>query len=443
MISRLNKEGIENTVINVIGLGYVGQTLAAVLADVGYEVHGFDVNQSILDRIRKGNSPVAEPGLNSLIRKYLNKRLFVNKPGREYDNQASAVVISVGSPINKETKKSNIEIVKRAAKEVSVYLKRKQTVILRSTVPVGTTREIVKPLLEKASGLRAGEDFYLAFAPERTIEGAALKELRTLPQIVGGINEESVDKTAKIFRKVTSTIVCVSSLEAAELIKLLDNSYRDLRFAYANSIARYCEKKGLNAFEVIRAANQGYERNTIPIPSPGVGGACLSKDPYILVENAKDVGLTLVTLARKINEGIPEQIINRLNNEFSIEGKTVFVAGFAFKGKPETNDMRDSPTIDLVRHLKEKKARVVGYDPVVEKSKIRSIGVKPVECIEDGLVDADVAIFMTNHHSFFDLNTDVLFSKMKSGGIVFDGWNIFRKEDIERLGLKYRGIGIG
>jgi len=434
---------IDNTKINVIGLGYVGQTLAAVLADVGYTVHGFDLSESVLDGIRKCDSHVAEPGLNRLIRKYLNNRLFVSTPSKDFNNNASTIILSVATPINKKTKKANIRLVKRAIEEISIFLKKEQTIILRSTVPIGTTGGIVKDILEESSGLKAGIDFHLAFAPERTVEGAALKELKALPQIVGGINDESVDRTAKIFRKVTPTIVCVSSLEAAELIKLLDNTFRDMKFAYANSIAKYCENNNLNAFDVIRAANQGYRRNIIPIPSPGVGGACLSKDPHILVESVADLGLPLVKLARQINESIPEQIVNRLDLEFSLRGKTVFVIGFAFKGVPETNDMRDSPTLDLVRHLKDKGSIIIGYDPLVKNSEIKSLGVRPLEFINQGFIDADIVIFMINHHSFFDLNIDDLVSNMKDGGVVYDGWNIFRREDVERSGIIYRGIGNG
>jgi UDP-N-acetyl-D-mannosaminuronic acid dehydrogenase len=302
----------------------------------------------------------------------------------------------------------------------------------------------VKPILEE-SGLKAGEDFYLAFTPERTAEGVALKELRMLPQIIGGINDKSVDEAAKIFRRTTPTILCVSSLEAAELIKLLDNSYRDLRFAYANEIGRYCEKIGLNTFEIVNAANQGYPRNNIPVPSPGVGGACLTKDPYILIDCAKKVGenLDLVSKSRDINEQVTKRMVEELKKHGQLKNKKIFVAGFAFKGKPETNDMRDSPTIDLVKYLSFENALIVGFDTCVEEEKIRSLGVEHVKNIEDGIKDADVAIFMTNHEFFSNLDAKEIFSKMKKDGIVYDGWGIFNKHEIEKMGLVYKGVGIG
>jgi len=430
--------------INIVGLGYVGQTLAVILADVGFQVYGSEKDEKILDAIKKCQSHIKEPGINLLLKRHLGSNLFVGKPEEMYAHDADVFIIAVTSPVDKKTKIPNLEIVKSAVNEIKDHLRPGQLVLLRSTVPVGTTRDVVKPILEE-SGLKAGEDFYLAFTPERTAEGVALKELRILPQIIGGINDKSVDEAAKIFRRATPTILCVSSLEAAELIKLLDNSYRDLRFAYANEIANYCEKAGLNTFEIVNAANQGYPRNNIPIPSPGVGGACLTKDPYILVHCAKKFGedLSLVSKAREINENMTKHMVEELKKHGQLKGKKVFIAGFAFKGKPETNDMRESPTLDLVKHLSLENASLSGFDPCVEEEKIRSLDIEHVKSIEDGLKDADVAIFMTNHDFFSNLDVKEIFSRMKKNGIVYDGWGIFKKQEIEKMGLVYKGVGIG
>ncbi len=430
--------------INIVGLGYVGQTLAVVLAEVGYKIYGTDSNQKIIENIKKGIPHVREPGLDSLIRKHLNKNFFVGTPEEMYKNHTDVFIICVTSPIDKKTKEPNIDIVKKAVSEIKNHLKKGQTIILRSTIPVGTTRNVVKPMLEE-SGLKAGKDFHLVFAPERTAEGVAIKELESLPQIIGGIDEESVDVAMKMFRKTTPTIICVSSLEVAEVIKLIDNSYRDVRFGFSNEIAKFCEKININAFEVITAANQGYERNSIPVPSPGVGGACLSKDPHILLKCARDVGqeLKIVAAAREINEEAPKIIVDKLKNHTPLSNKKFFVVGFAFKGHPETNDVRDSPTLDLLNYLKEHDSQVIGYDPVVEDWKIKDLGVKHVSSLEEGLKEADVAIFMTNHKSFNNLNVNEVFSNMKKDGIVFDGWGLFKKNEIEDLGLIYKGVGVG
>lgn len=429
--------------IHVIGLGYTGQTLAAVLADVGYTVYGSDIDENVLRFLKEGKSHILEKNLSTLIRKHLNKSLFVSKPHELKTNQINAHIVCVHTPVDKVTKKPDLEAVKSAFIEIRDILKGGQLVILRSTVPVETTRNFVKPILEE-SGLKAGEDFYLVYAPERTMQGAALEELRTLPQIIGGVNEASVNEAIKIFRRVTPIINCVSSLEVAELIKLIDNSYRDLRFAYAQEIGNYCKEIGLNAFEMINAANLGYPRNNIPVPSPGIGGVCLNKDPYILLDCTRQVdqNLRLVQTAREINESIPKQIADELKSSLDLSGKKIFIVGFAFKGWPETNDLRESPTLELLKHINGNGARIVGYDPVVEDGKIRNLGVAYVSNIEDGLKDTDAVIFMTNHPSFKQLDIN-LFSKMKTKGIVFDGWNLFKKHDIESFGLYYKGVGVG
>ncbi len=430
--------------IQVIGLGYVGQTLAITLADAGFTVYGSDVSDEVLNELKNGRSHIQEKNIIPLLRQHIGKNLFVGKPEEMYKKDVDAFIVCVSTPINRETKKINIDTIRTAFTEIRDHLKKGQLVILRSTVPVGTTEAYVKPILEE-SGLNAGEDFYLVVAPERTVEGKALEELRTLPQVIGGINEKSVDEAIKIFRRTTPTTVCVSSLKAAELVKLLDNSYRDVRFAYAEEVANYCKKVGLDAFEVINAANQGYSRNNIPSPSPGVGGVCLNKDPYIFLDCAEQVGaeLKLVKSSREINEKMPHSIAEEIKGSMDLKGKKILIAGFAFKGEPETNDVRDSPTLDLLRHLKDSGATIVGYDPGVEPWKIKSFDVEHVEHLPLGLKDADIAIFMTNHHSFKNLSTEDTFSGMNLGAMVYDGWKLFNKQNIEKIGLIYRGVGIG
>lgn len=430
--------------IQIIGLGYVGQTLALALADTGFMVYGSDVNDDVLDQLKRGQSNIQEKNLLPLLRKHINKNFFVGKPEEIYQNEIDVHIACISTPIDRETQKINLDALKGSFEEIGNHLKKGQLVILRSTVPVGTARNYVKPILEK-SGFVAGEDFYLVVAPERTAEGVALQELRSLPQIIGGINEKSIDEAIKIFRRLTPTITCVSSLEAAELVKLLDNSYRDMRFAYAQEVGYYCKRVGLDAFEVIKASNQGYARNNIPVPSPGVGGICLNKDPYIFLDCASQVGinLKLVKASREINEIIPKQIAEEIKKTVDLTGKKVFIAGFAFKGEPETNDIRDSPTIELLKHIRDSNPIIYGFDPVVESWKIKNLDVNHVEDLKAGLSNADIAIFMTNHALFRDLETHEIFSLMKPGGLVFDGWGLFNKGSVEKLGLTYKGVSSG
>jgi nucleotide sugar dehydrogenase len=182
---------------------------------------------------------------------------------------ASAYVITVGTPILRPSLQPNLEYVRSATAEVAKVLRKGDLVILRSTVPVGTTRTVVLPMLEEVSGLKVGQDFDLAFCPERTVEGRALRELRELPQIVGGFDVAGAERAARLFRRSTQTIIDVGSIESAEMLKIMDNTYRDVMFSYANQMALLCEALGLDLVPLVRAANQGYNRNSIPVPGRG------------------------------------------------------------------------------------------------------------------------------------------------------------------------------
>ena len=213
-------------------------------------------------------------------------------------------IITVGTPFDFKKKKPNISYFQKSIELVSKNLKVNDLVILRSTVPVGVSRKIAKPILEKNSNLKIGENLFLAYCPERTAEGQAIHELKNLPQIVGGFCEKSTELASRFFNEYTHTIIDVNDLESSEMCKLLDNTYRDTIFAYSNQMALLSEKIGLNLSNLIDKVNIGYERNKIPKPSPGVGGPCLTKDPYILNYNFKKVGINadVSMSARKINE---------------------------------------------------------------------------------------------------------------------------------------------
>ena len=361
---------------------------------------------------------------------------------------ASVYIITVGTPIIKSSVEPNLDYVSKATLQVAKVLRPGNFVILRSTVPVTTTRKIALPILEKESGLKAGIDFDLAFCPERTIEGKALRELRELPQIIGGINKNSVERASKLFLRSTKNTIDVASIEAAEMLKIMDNTYRDVMFSYSNQMALLCEALGLDMTHLVRAANNGYIRNNIPIPSPGVGGACLSKDPYILASVCKKVGIddSLFSLGRKINESMPLHICNRMVNELndmgkSIETAEILILGFAFKGNPATSDMRESPTLDLVKILLELGADLKGHDPLVSENEIKDLGVKFVD-LNTGIRSAEIIIIMINHKDYASLNLASLIKKSKKQIIIIDGWHLFEPEDFsDHDRVKYLCVG--
>ena len=428
-----------------MGLGYVGLTLALTLADRGFQVTGIDKNPLLLEKIQRGESPFYEKGLETLLKKYLGKKFKV------YDHIPSdsfnIFIMSVGTPVN-SLKQPMLREVTECAHEVGRFFKKGNLLIVRSTVPVGTTRRIVGKIVSKVSGLRMGEEYHLVFAPERTIEGRALKELWELPQIVGGVDEESVVRASIFFRTITQTIVNVTSLEAAEMIKIMDNTYRDLNFAISNEFALVCEKVGLDAVEIIKAANMGYNRNNIPVPSPGVGGVCLSKDPYILIDVARKAGYkaTLIPQGRRINESMPPHVVKKIKNfiaRYRIAQRhlKIFIMGFAFKGRPLTSDMRNSPTIDLVVGLKKITRRIYGYDPAVSREEIERLGVQYAS-IEEGFNGAHCVVLMLNHELCEDLDIVSLIGKTNKPLLFFDGWQLYNPKEIREIpGVCYEGVG--
>jgi nucleotide sugar dehydrogenase len=440
------KQTIPQERIAVIGLGFVGLPLAATFAEVGFQVTGVDVSPKVLESLHAGKSHFTEAGLQALLDRHLEKRLRVTNvlPPREHE----VYIITVGTPVDPKTTCPILTYVEAASTSTGKALKKGGLVILRSTVPVGATREICLPILERESGLKAGVDFGLVFAPERLIAGKALEELRSLPQIVGGMNSIDAERAAKLFKHLTEVTIDVGSPEAAEMAKIIDNTYRDLRFAYANQMALLCEAMGLDMVKLAHAVNFGYERNQVPVPSPGVGGACLSKDPYILAQASERYGLEpkLTKAAREINETMPRHVVHKVLGLLKKAGKepkgsTVFVLGFAFKGKPETSDVRDSPTVPLVEELLRHECTVAGHDPVVPREDMEALGVRALG-IEEGFRGADAAILMTNHEVYEKLNIIPLLESMKLPAVFIDGWHLFEPQDVRAVpGIFYGGVG--
>lgn len=434
--------------VAVVGLGYVGLTLAVTLADVGIEVVGVEPNPSILACLRSGEAHFHEVGLNPLLQYHLRREQLKIAPSVD-SVDADVFIIAVGTPIN-DAGEATLDDLEEAARAVARRLRRRGLVILRSTVPVGTSRNVVGPIIEQESGLKLGRDVFLAFAPERTVEGKAIEELRHLPQVIGGYDRASVQVAAALMREVTPTIVEAESLEAAEMIKLVNNSFRDLSFAFANELALICDHFNLDATEVVRAANEGYPRNNVPVPSPGVGGVCLRKDPLIFASVARQAGIRnpLSSSGRAVNELMPRYVARRILGFLAETGRSpseakVVLAGLAFKGQPETSDVRNSAALDVLGLLKAEGVDVTGYDPVVDADMVRSAGARPCAKLEDCFAGADVVAILNNHPSFAKINLYSLLESMRRPALFFDGWRLFPPEEATRVdGITYASMGM-
>jgi UDP-N-acetyl-D-mannosaminuronic acid dehydrogenase len=420
----------------VVGLGYVGLTLALVLADQGYLVTGVDNNSQRIHALQQSESYIHELGLQELLRKQIGKNFRVSD---QIPSHADVFIISVGTPVEVDSsgrKIPSLHYLESAVNQVAERLKPGNLVVLRSTVPVGTCRDVVKKLLEDKTGLVCGLDFHLSFAPERTAEGKALKELRSLPQIIGGFNSDSLESTAAIFREVTPTLVKVDSLEEAEMAKLINNSFRDYIFAYANQVALIASHFNINIVDVIHAANEGYPRDPVPLPSPGVGGPCLTKDPYIFAHVAESVSLdsSIFSTGREINISMHKHIVSGLINQLQLLGKSlsnckILICGLSFKGNPETGDLRDSTSVEIAMMIKKHIPVIYGFDAVASKEDIRALDLYPVS-LPEGFNEIDAVLFLNNHKSFDRIDAFAMVRAMNEKPIVYDAWNLFREEDV-------------
>lgn len=336
-------------------------------------------------------------------------------------------------------------MIEAASRQVAENMCDRALVLLRSTVKVGTTRDVVAPILAQS-----GKAFDIAMSPERTLEGKALLELRELPQIIGADSPEVRDRAAAVFRRLTNTVVQVSSPEAAEIVKLVDNTYRDVQFAFANEVARACEAFGVNAHEVITSGKLGYRRTNVPLPGL-VGGPCLEKDPHILFQSVLGKGLELeITRAsRLVNERQPSEtadfIIAEMDRRAMSSTADVAIAGIAFKGVPATDDLRGSMSLKVLQALKEKRPnlRIRLFDPVVEPAELeRQVpGHTASPTLTDAASGASVLIIANNHPELGIKQPVDLEALMEGNSFIYDYWNHFSNLTQAELGNSYFAVG--
>ena len=434
----------ENKDVCIVGMGYVGLTLAVAMAECGFEVLGVEINPTTTKALREGNAHFFELGLQSrLARQTKIGNLKFETPDEAAGARKCRVfILTVGTPLNDEGD-PRMDMVERATKYVAEVMPEDSIVILRSTVRLGTTRKVVKPILEAS-----GKHFRLAYCPERTIEGRALEELRSLPQIVGGLGDEDTWQATRIFQRLTPTTIRVSSLESAEIIKLLDNSFRDLSFAIGNEVALLCDAAGLDGIEVIKAANTGYERTNIAKPG-FVGGPCLEKDPHILQHSLRDFDYVpkLISNGRQLNEELPVIVSKTILDWSKSKGvdpdMKIAICGLAFKGRPETDDLRGTPAKLIIKAIRRAfpRSRVFGQDFAVKDQDTATLGIQPAS-IEDAFEGASVVIIANNHTGYSRIDYETLSSGMKTPALIFDCWDCISADTSDfSAGVTYLRFG--
>lgn len=414
--------------ICVVGMGYIGLPTASILATHGFDVTGVDVNKAIIDGVREGKTDANEPGLSIIVKaavRSLGLKCQAKAP------ESDVFIICVPTPFN-QNKTADLSYVINAGKAIASVICKGNLVILESTVPPGTTNNVLRPILEE-SGLVAGSDFCLAHCPERVLPGNLLKELIQNDRIIGGIDERSQLMAKKIYESFVEGNIYLTDAVTAEFVKLMENTYRAVNIALANEFALISECQGINTIEAIRLANK-HPRVNIPFPGAGVGGHCIPIDPWFIVEKAPTLSI-LISTAMKINEGMPEHVVSLVKDAFSearkdIIGSKIVILGVAYKG--DVNDARETPATLIIKKLKDLGTEIVAYDPLVTHF---SMDIE--KNFNKAITGADALIIVTDHTEFKNMDLNLVKSMMKEMPILVDGRNLVANAE----GFVFRGIG--
>ena len=408
--------------IVVIGLGFVGLTFALSMAEKGKSVIGVDSDVANIKDLSEFKPRIYEPELETILKNTLGStfNIFDTKSYllKDLDSSPAVYIVCVGTPVHSGSiVTSQIE---ESLDSIIKVIKKGDTVILRSTIPIGFSRQMANKIMENTK-LAVGIDFYFGYAPERTIEGNAIKEMVNIPQIYCGMTDACSSKIEKVFDSVVNSKIKCESLEACELGKLMSNAYRDVTFAFANELSIVANQFNLDINKLIDEVNTGYPRNSIAKPSPGVGGPCLSKDSFILLDSI-NLPDSVISSARQLNSKLPEYHLTELMSLIDQEvNPKILIIGLAFKGEPETKDTRNSTAIDITTSLLSKKINNIelqAYDHMLDEAEIKKMGLIPYS--PKDFWKPNLVFILNNHFNNFNLFNEIL--KDLNSVKLFDPW---------------------
>jgi UDP-N-acetyl-D-mannosaminuronic acid dehydrogenase len=413
-------------------MGYIGLPTASTLAINGMEVVGIDISQRILRLLRDGEIHIHEPGLRTLVRAAFQSG---NLRMSDTPEEADAFIIAVQTPIL-ENRNADMSYVISAAESILPHLKEGNLVVLESTSPPRTTIDMIEPVLERG-GLKAGEDFFLAYTPERVLPGQILRELIDNARVIGGINRASAEAGKELYITFVRGEILLTDATTAEMVKLMENTYRDINIAAANEFSRLAERFGVDIWEAIELANL-HPRVNILRAGPGVGGHCISIDPWFLVQAAPDL-TNLIREARAVNDGQPKFAADMIEAELGgLEDRRIAALGLAYKA--DVDDLRESPAIAVSAHLASRGARVRTYEPfALEQS---APDCQPAPSLKDALKDAEAIILLVDHRQFRELDPDEI-ARLMPGRLAFDTRGIWDQEAWKHAGFQLRILGAG
>jgi UDP-N-acetyl-D-glucosamine dehydrogenase len=392
--------------VGVIGLGYVGLPLAIQATNSKLKVYGYDINEKRVSHYNDGQSSIEDIS-NQELQKSLNDGLFLSADPK-YLSDSEAIVISVPTPLTDY--QPDLSFVRSAAETIAQHIVKEQIIILESTTYPGTTVEVLVPIIEEISGLKAGVDFYAGYSPERIDPGNEKWNFKNTPKVISGINEKSLQKIKAFYEKIIDSVVSVGGTKEAEMVKLLENTYRHVNIALINELAILCNMLDIDIWEVVDAAKTkpfGFESFR---PGPGVGGHCIPVDPNYLSFKTRQIGkpVRFVELAQEINNSMPNYVVSRLLEKMNLlekpfKNSNILILGVAYK--KDIGDVRESPALGIIENLLDRGVNVKYFDPYVSEIDVKNQKINKEESL-DNIKNYDLILVHTAHTEFekFDFN---------------------------------------
>ncbi len=424
--------------ITVVGTGYVGLVAGACLADLGNEVICVDVDEKKISDLKKGKIPIYEPGLEEIVKKnFAEKRLTFTTDAKESIEEAKIIFIAVGTPQG-ENGEADLKYVFQVCETIGKNANEQKVIVDKSTVPVGTAKKVKEKVTEFSKF-----PIDVVSNPEFLREGSAVKDFLEPDRVVIGSDSEEAAKLIESLYKPLDCEIVITNSESAEMIKYASNAFLATRISFINEIANLCEKVGADVEEVSKGMGLDHRigKHFLDAGS-GYGGSCFPKDVQALQKIAINVGyeLSIIREVENVNKKQKTIPVEKLKKEFdSLEEKKIAVLGLAFK--PNTDDMREAPAIEIINYLLKEKAKVVAVDPIAEENAKKILkGIEYAKDPYEAVKDADALILVTDWNEFLEIDFEKISSLMNSK-IIIDGRNVYNKETLKQMGFKYIGVG--
>ena len=425
--------------ICVIGLGQVGLPTALTFNKVGFSVIGHDINHNLLSTINSKKAPFEEEGLESLLKESIeNGRFNVTSDINQAVPHSDVIIVCVATPIT-ENIKPDLSALEKVCTSLSKMSLKDKLVIIESSLPPGTFDGLIIPLLEKQG--KTGIEYWAAFVPERLSPGQGLTEIQSTPRLIGFRDQDSGFLARSLYENMVHSQIFLTSSLVAEVSKLVENTYRDVNVAFANEVGLICEEYGIDVADLIKVCNT-HPRVKLLQPGPGVGGPCLPKDPYLLLnpQGHHEIESKIISNSRKINDSMPHHVVNLVREALNLQNKlfmnsTVTVLGVAYKAN--VSDTRFSPAKEIITQLIKDGCQVIVHDPKTREN----FGGNTIDNVNDAISSCDALLIITDHNEFKELNLIQIKKIMKNNPILVDTKRIFSKNEAENLGFQYVSVG--